>query len=268
MWNTKKDFLRSVCRCWCVHDHRNAGWNDSLPVVQYRDFINVAFPHVQPPSAPPSPSCITQLGWGDKKEWICMCLCIVFPVIITSLQKWTTVIEEGKSMRHPHLSQLWWKCFYFASRRGLGMHLFVLQLPWLELGDDHRYHSTKFSWSNLRRNFGDCKYPLILPFKEPRKGIWCNLLRLKTNTVASDGFEWKSQQQYLSLVLQNCWDENLTNFSVLLCSGKTVKRCKTWKSKIFFLVFLCKSMAYSTWSKRTFMGAFWDSRIRWKCDHM
>lgn len=160
---------------------------------------------------------------------ICMYLCIVFPVIITYLQKWTAVKEEGKSMRHPHLSQLWWKCLYFASRRNLGIHLFMLQLPWLELADDHRYHSTKFSWSNLRRNFGDWKYPLILPFKEPRKGIWCNLLPLKTNAVARDGFEWKSQQQYFSPVVQNCWDKNLTNFPVLLCSSKTVKRCKTWK---------------------------------------
>lgn len=67
VWSTRKNFLCSVCRCWCVHEDRNAGWNDDLPVVQCRGFINVAFPHVQPPSASPSPSCITELGWGDKK---------------------------------------------------------------------------------------------------------------------------------------------------------------------------------------------------------
>lgn len=153
-------------------------------------------------------------------------------------------------MRHPHLSQLWWKCLYFASERGWGIHLFMLQLPWLEVADDHRYHSTKFSSSNLRRNFGDWKYPLILPFEEPRKGIWCHLLPLKTNTVASDGFEWKSLQQYLSPVLQNCLNKNLKNSKLpILSSSKTVKRCKTWKSKNIFLVFSYKSVAYPIYQK-------------------
>lgn len=173
-------------------------------------------------------------------------------------------------MRHPHLSQLWWKCLYFASERGLGINLFMLQLPWLELADDHRYRNTKFSSSNLSRNFGDWKYPLILPFEEPRKGIWCKLLPLKTNRAANDGFEWKSLQQYLSPVLQNCWDKNLTNFPILLSSSKTAKRCKTWKSKLFFLMFLYKSVAYPIYSKELLWKHFeipgW-SKIVTTCRH-
>lgn len=65
---------------------RNEDRNDDLTRVQYTGFINVAFPHVQPPSASLSPFCITELSWGDKKGWICMYLCIVFPLIVT-LQK-------------------------------------------------------------------------------------------------------------------------------------------------------------------------------------
>lgn len=68
--------------------------------------LTLPFPMSNLPLHHPVPPVSQRWVEGIKNGWICMYLCIVFPVLITSLQKWTTVKEEGKSMRHPYLADI------------------------------------------------------------------------------------------------------------------------------------------------------------------
>lgn len=50
-------------------------------IVQFGNFINVAFPHVQPSSASPSPSCTRESGWGEKKRDGFVCIYALFSLL-------------------------------------------------------------------------------------------------------------------------------------------------------------------------------------------
>lgn len=169
VWGTKKNFLHSVYRYLCVHEQRKAGWSDNLPMVPHGDFIDVAFPHVQPPPASPSHAWIAGMRVeGPRNWWICMSLGIVFPGLVTALQKWTAVKEEDKSMRHHHLANILKSalremlvlCFWERLRNP--SICVITPLTWI----GRWFHSTKFNWCNLKWKFGGGKHSVILPLEE------------------------------------------------------------------------------------------------------